>query len=68
MSADTLEQLFRPGMKSRNKGTDGEQGTGLGLVLCKEFVEKNGGEIWAESLVGSGSTLFSSLPRNGVEG
>jgi signal transduction histidine kinase len=66
MDAETLEQLFRPGNKPSNRGTDGERGTGFGLVLCREFVEKNGGEIWAESEVGRGSTFFFSLPRHGM--
>lgn len=64
MDEKVLEQLFRPGNQHRNAGTDGEQGTGLGLVLCKEFVERNGGKIWAQSSVGKGSTFLFSWPKS----
>jgi signal transduction histidine kinase len=39
-----------------------EKGTGLGLVLCREFVQKHGGEIWAKSKQGQGSTFYFTLP------
>ncbi len=44
------------------KGTRGEQGTGLGLIICKEFIQKNNGEIWIQSEVDSGTTVSFSLP------
>jgi two-component system, sensor histidine kinase and response regulator len=55
--------LFRIDTKCQRDGTAGEKGTGLGLILCKEFVEKNGGQIWVESDVGKGTTLRFTLPR-----
>lgn len=62
MSASTLSNLFNPGKTVSRYGTQGESGTGLGLLLCKEFVEKNGGKIWAESDEGKGSCFRVVLP------
>jgi two-component system sensor histidine kinase/response regulator len=45
-----------------NTGTLNEKGTGLGLKLCKEFIEKNNGQIWLESAEGKGSTFYASVP------
>ncbi len=57
-----LSKLFLLNEKTNRKGTEGEPSSGLGLLLCKEFVGKNGGKIWAESEVGKGSTFFFSVP------
>ena len=59
--ADKISQLFRLDKNFSTKGTNKETGTGLGLILCKEFVEKNGGEIEVESEVGKGSTFKFTL-------
>ncbi|MGE5406212.1 MAG: ATP-binding protein [Methanosarcina sp.] len=46
------------------KGTNGETGTGMGLILCKDFIEKHGGKIWVESKTGQGCTFKITLPSN----
>ena len=56
------EKLFRYDQHTLNKGTAGESGTGLGLILCKDFVEKNGGIITVDSKPGKGSTFKFTLP------
>lgn len=57
-----LEKFFRIDSKVMSKGTVDETGTGLGLILCKEFVEKNGGTIWAESEMGKGTVFKFTVP------
>ncbi len=60
-----IANLFDLQRKHRTEGTDKETGTGLGLILCKEFVEKNGGELRVESEPGKGSTFSFTLPVAG---
>jgi signal transduction histidine kinase len=62
MTQATISKLFRLDANLSTRGTDNEKGTGLGLFLCKEFVEKHGGNIWVVSEIGKGSTFNFTLP------
>jgi signal transduction histidine kinase len=62
MSEEELKMLFRLNTGQSKPGTKQEKGSGLGLILCKEFVTLHHGTIWVESEPGKGSTFFISLP------
>lgn len=62
MNREYIENLFKLDSCSSCEGTAGEKGTGLGLILCKEFIERHEGIIWLESEEDKGSTFFFSIP------
>jgi len=62
IAEETIQKLFAIDQNTSTEGTDGETGTGLGLVICKEFIEKNEGSIWVESQLGKGSVFSFTLP------
>ncbi|HRY33752.1 MAG TPA: PAS domain S-box protein [Bacteroidales bacterium] len=64
ISHEDIPRLFRLDEKFVTEGTAGEKGTGLGLMLCRELIKQNGGELWVESKTGKGSCFHFILPRN----
>ena len=62
ISSDVVGKLFDISEVIASKGTAGESGTGLGLLLCKDFIEKHAGNIWVESKIGKGSDFKFTLP------
>ena len=62
MSAEDKEKLLKTETHFSRYGTNNEEGSGLGLLLCQDFAIKNGGDLWFESEEGKGSTFFFSIP------
>ena len=62
ISEEEIKDLFSIDVKNTHKGTANETGSGLGLVLCKDFVEKQGGKIWVNSTLGKGTEFVFSIP------
>ena len=66
IAKENLNRLFKISENISTKGSKGETGTGLGLILCKEFVQKHGGEISVESKADKGSTFSFTLPLSKI--
>lgn len=63
IAKEYISKLFRIDSTYTTKGTEKEKGTGLGLIICREFTEKNGGTLTVKSEIGKGSTFFLTLPK-----
>jgi signal transduction histidine kinase len=64
ISPENIQKLFRVDVHHSTSGTSEEQGSGLGLILCQEFVEKHNGKIWVESEINKGSTFKFTISKN----
>nr|MBA3987262.1 HAMP domain-containing histidine kinase [Flavobacteriales bacterium] len=62
MSKEIQDRLFSPQINSLSKARKENKGAGIGLLLVKGFLEKNGGEIWVDSIEGEGSSFYFTLP------
>ena len=62
LSKEQTDKVFALDQKASTIGTAGERGTGLGLPLCKEMIERFGGKIWIESVPGEGTQFHFTLP------
>jgi signal transduction histidine kinase len=66
MSKDAIEKVFSTTEHFTTYGTNNEKGTGLGLLLCKEYVEGSNGKIWIESELGKGTSILFTLPNYAI--
>jgi len=64
MSPKMVENLFRLDVPTKRKGTDDEPSSGIGLMLCKDFIERHNGKLWVESEEGKGSVFYFTIPNN----
>ena len=64
MSPEMVHDLFRLDVQTNRRGTENEPSSGLGLLLCKDFVEKHGGKLWVESEEGKGSVFYFTIPNH----
>lgn len=64
LTKESIEKLFKINSQFSTTGTENEQGTGLGLMLCKEFIEKHNEKIWVVSELGKGATFYFTLPMD----
>jgi CheY-like chemotaxis protein len=65
MNKEMIANLFLLSTNNSRPGTEGEHSTGLGLHLCKEFIDKHEGELWVESEVGKGTSFYFTIPDKG---
>ncbi len=63
ISEERIDNLFKIGKNKSTRGTQGENGSGFGLILCEEFVQRMDGEISVKSKIGEGSTFTVRLPK-----
>jgi signal transduction histidine kinase len=67
MDKKMTDNLFRIDIDTSSKGTEDEPSTGLGLFICKDFIEKHGGKLWVESEEGKGSVFTFTIPDGSVK-